>query len=684
MHDGAGTRENTNAKRAYRQDGVFMEYSRMRPATLSLCVVLMMQPVGQGLAQNTGPSYLSDTEMNQARAEILELERLGLPYLALQAAQKQPAAITNEKMRQLEADYAAELTRLAVITTRQESERFRIADRALAMYDRLIPQWLALGEPAVPQLTRIRIDRLEALRARVMMDALIADYEALRRDGIPVPDYALAHVAAAYLHQRQPEKAHDLYERALRSPSAAQLPPETHVDNQIGLFYALIESEQHDEASRVIDAAMDEQPIWIRKKGVPHRLPNPLRLDVEHTAALNHLYQGDTVGAQERLEEMVTLAPNNAGLRTSLAAVYREREWPRRARQELKMAETMAPRAITVEAEQAQTEMDLGNWENAEILLDDLQVRAPEHPLTRNAVRRWRSHEKAELIVSAQGGLISDTPIGGENDLNMETVLYSAPINYNWRPFAGVGYAHGKFDEGTTHFRWARAGVQWRGAGLTAELEGSSQNYGHGVKAGMRVSAIYDLNDHWQIGGAFAFRSTETPVRALHHDVTSNSITGSVRWRAHERREWSLTTTASRFTDGNKRISIYASGRERLYTSPHFKVDAELGIYASRNTKRDAPYFNPRADIEVLPAVKLTQILHRRYERSLEHSLTLGAGVYAQRGYGSGAVGAITYGIRYQHNEDFDIGASLAGVSRPYDGQRERELRFMLDMNIRF
>lgn len=634
------------------------------------------------LGQAQAAQQARSTTTEQARAEILELQRIGLPWLALQAAQQNPSAISPAKMRQLEADYAAELTRLAVITTRQESERFRIADRALAMYDELMARWEALGEPAAPELERIRIDRLEALRARRRMGEIIQDYEALRRDGIVLPPYALAHVAAAWLHQRKPDEARELYRRVQQA--SYPVPPETRLDDQIGLFYALVESERHDEARRLIETAVHDQPIWKRLKGNPQRVANPLRLDAEHTEALSYLYADDTDEAEERLEHMVTVAPNNAGLRTSLSAVYRAREWPRLARQELKVAESMAPRAIAVEAEQIQVAMDLGNWHQARVLIDDLQTRAPEHPLSRNAMRRWRSHNKAELNITAQGGIISDNPVSGQNDLTLESVLYSAPLNDNWRPFAGVGYARGEFEEGSTHFRWARAGVQWYGKGLTAELEASSQRYGHGTRAGARMMAYYELNDHWQVGGSVAWRSTDTPVRALHHNISSNNISAYTRWRANEQREWSLTASASRFTDGNKRFSLYLSGRERIYTSPHFKADALLGVYASRNTRREAPYYNPRSDYEIQPAVRLSHILYRRYERKVEHAVTLGAGAYGQRGYGTAGVASAAWEIRYQHDEDVGIGATLTGSSRPYDGQRERELRFMIDLNIRF
>src|SRR5699024_1608503 len=113
-----------------------MEPAFMTRLALGLCAVLAMLAPTDGITQNTTNEYVPDQQ--RAREHILGLENIGLPYLALKAAKKNPAAISHAKMRQLEADYAAELTRLAVITTRQESERFRIADRALARYEELI------------------------------------------------------------------------------------------------------------------------------------------------------------------------------------------------------------------------------------------------------------------------------------------------------------------------------------------------------------------------------------------------------------------------------------------------------------------------------------------------------------------------------------------------------------------
>src|SRR5690606_32155322 len=128
--------------------------------------------------------------------------------------------------------------------------------RALAEYDRLLSEWEKQGSPAAPQLQRIRIDRLQALRARYRMNEIIREYEALTKEGVVIPDYALSHVAAAYLHLRQPDTASGLYQQVLSTGSAKKQSRTERLDNQIGLFYSLVDSEQHDRAKEVIDAAV--------------------------------------------------------------------------------------------------------------------------------------------------------------------------------------------------------------------------------------------------------------------------------------------------------------------------------------------------------------------------------------------------------------------------------------------
>ena len=651
--------------------------------------------LGYALKQSPSP-YPVLQEADQARTlapkkayvmreYLASLENAGLARAALDTARQHPDLVDAAKLRKLEADYVAELARLASTPVREEeTERYAIADRALAEYDRLIPEWQALGPAAQADVRRLQVDRLQALSARDRFRDVVSSYEELVAQGVQVPRYALNYVANAYLDLKQPEKARDLYQRALNDEGAQQANASERLTLQTGLYYALLENEQFDEAGKLVDAMQASQPTWRNIKGVPQKVPNDLHMYSAQTGALSLFYEDDTPAAQEKFENLVSNAPRNVGLRAALANIYRNRGRPREAEKQLKVAEALEPRAAEVEAVQGLTALDLQEWRQAEILERDLAARYPDRQSTKNLQRELTLYKKAELRIEANRGIASDSPVTGSGDTDIETVLYSAPLNYNWRAFGGAGYSTAEFEEGGGNYRWLRTGVEWRGRDLTAELEVSGHSYGYGNKMGARVMAAYDVNDQWQIGGTAAFRSRETPLRALRNGVYSNSAEIYTRWRPNDRREWRFSLSPARFSDGNNRLTAVISGTERIYTTPTFKADLQLGIAASRNSSDDAFYFNPKSDLEVLPSLKLTHILFRRYNTTLEHSLLLGAGVYAQQNFGTGAIAAVGYGMTYRHADGFDIGATITGVSRPYDGERERELRVMLQMTFRF
>lgn len=618
------------------------------------------------------------------REYIDALSRARLAQPALDLARQHSDLFDAAQLRRMEGDALAQQVRLAAMPTRTEAERFAIADRALARYDALIPAWQALGEPARQDVLRARIDRLHALHARVRMADVVREYEALRAQDVAVPRYALNDVASAYLYLRQPEKARDLYRQVGADGASRDDDAEDRLNTETGLYYALAEAEEFDRTDAVTDAIESGYAPWLYFKGQATRNPNDLKLESAQTVAAARQLADDTVAAEQRLRGMVENAPNNSTLRADLASLYRRRDLPRASERELKMAETLAPRALQVENGQGFTAMDLQEWRQAEALSADTLARAPENLTSRRLAREWEVHNKAELRISGYRGLASDSPVNGNGDFGIDAVLYSPPIDYNWRAFGGGGYATGDFEEGRGNYRWLRTGVQWRGRDLTVEGEVSTHSYGHGVKPGLRLSAAYDIDDHWQVGGSGELLSRETPLRALTNDITANRLTGFVRWRANERREWTLSLSPSRFSDGNQHWELGLDGRERVYTAPHLKADLTLDPSTQRNSRDDAPYYNPRSDLMALPGARVTHTLYRRYETAWEQIGTIGAGTYTQQGHGTGGVIALGYGQRFRANDVLDMGAMVTGISRPYDGQRERELRIVFDLAYRF
>ena len=283
------------------------------------------------------------------REYVFALQRARMAGPALEHATRRPELYTEAQMRRLQADALAEQVRLASMPTRNEADRFAIADRVLAHYDALIPAWSTQGDETRDDVIRARIDRLHALHARYRMRDLASEYEALRAEGVAVPRYALGDVASAYLYLRQPEQAAAIYQQVAQAEESHDDDPVDRLGNQTGRYYSLAEAEDFDGASRVMDETREGYPAWVYVKGQPMRIPNDLHLQSMQVDAGARLQADDTPEAQARLEGMARNAPNNSTLKSELAALYRARSLPRASERTLKMAETLTPRNIGVE-----------------------------------------------------------------------------------------------------------------------------------------------------------------------------------------------------------------------------------------------------------------------------------------------------------------------------------------------
>lgn len=614
--------------------------------------------------------------------EAMTLSAMGMPQVALLLAEDHSGAIDPATQRRLQADRLAQLARLASAEGRGEKDRYRIADLALAGYDALIARWSAQGPQTHADVLRLRLDRLQVLAARHRSEALIAEYEALRAAGIHVPPYALQFVADAYLDMRRPDQAL----RVLDAAQVAEAEPEQaafSLEPTIRI-YALSESGQPGQAEAHARQTLADMPIWIQLKGQPRQQPNDERLATE-LAAVSALHDTENeAAARARLEALQARAPGDTALGVALAELYRSQGEPRRAEWLLKRVETLEPRAPALEAVQARVALDLQEWAQARELGDDLQARFPGEQYSRLAARDWNVHQMAELQIHADTDLSSNTGPNGGHGLQIEALQYSPPLNNNWRAFAAGGHAQSSFEEGRGEHQWLRAGAQSRSRGLTLDLEGSIHRYGDGTRYGGALHTTVDINDYWQLGAGLERLSMETPLRALHHGIYANRAAVHVEWRDRHDKSWRLAASGMNFSDGNRRWRLAIDGRQRILVTTRWEAVLGLGLAASTNSAEDAPYFNPRKDLEILPSLQFTHTLYQHYEERLQQSFLVAAGVYAQQGYGPAAIALAEYGLHWQASATFQTGVRASVGSRPYDGERETDFRILLDLVLRF
>ncbi|MTD40724.1 poly-beta-1,6 N-acetyl-D-glucosamine export porin PgaA [Erwinia sp. CPCC 100877] len=610
-----------------------------------------------------------DRENKSIKSSLLEewtANKISAPALALSRTIDLPAART----RRLELDVLAELVRFSQLPSREEAERFRIADRALARYDQLLTQWREIPD-AQDDCRMARFDRLGALLARNRFADVIREYESLKADGKPVPEYINVWVASALLSLHRPEEAWRLY-----SKTSAHAEPE--------MFYAAIDRGDFPAAKSIVDSMLVSTPYLVYDYGSPVPEPNDRWLTSRILLADYLSATNDLPAAETLTEHLANTAPGNQALHIHYASVLAARGLPRAAEQVLKRAEVIEPSSLSLESQQAYVAQALQEWRQFDLLTDDVVARSPEELSTRQLARTRDIHHMYEWRISGNKGISSDSPISGSHDFTWNSVLYGPPVAGHWRPFAGFNFATGEFEEGKGYNRHVLGGVEFTTRDYWVEAELSSQNFGDGKQTGTRLSARHDFSDRWRLGGSAERLSSGTPLRALRNGITSNGGQVYVRWYQNERREYQLSVAPSWFSDGNQRMEYGISGKERLWTTPRFTLDLTPEIGISTNTKKDVPYYNPKRDFSATPGLSAEHIIYRRDDTVWSQQITGGVGAYWQKDHGTGMVTQLGYGQRVQWNNVFDAGLMLTWDKRPYDGERERNLGVSFDMNVRF
>jgi biofilm PGA synthesis protein PgaA len=607
------------------------------------------------------------------RRRLFALAAMGAPREAEKLAEAEPDLVSPAELRRLQGDAAAQLARWDSVNPAPERERYAAADSAIAALDALIARWSK--EPGAEDvLWRARFDRIVALQDRNRMAEVVAEYEAARRAGVAVPSYVLSDVASAFLALRQPEAARDLYRRALAADPG-------NIDIELGLFHALIESEEYDEAFRQVDASVASRKPFVPLKGA-EPVANGDRVAADIAAANARYYADDPPEAERRFRGMSAMAPNDATLLTGLARIEAGRGWPRMADLTLERARAQQPDDAAIDIQQTRDHLALQEWRPFEQGVADLARRLPENTDVERLVVEEQIHNRAELRVFADRAWRSATNINGGDGLDFGAELYSPPVGQDWRVFSGWRLAHERLPEGNITERLYDGGVEYRVRDLTAEGALHFAEYGKNALGG-RINADWSRDDYWQLGGGAEIFSADTPIRALKHDITANSLSAHAVFRESEARAVKVAAEELLFSDGNDRTVLGGEWRERIFTRPHLRLDTLVDTGASHNTKQNEPFFNPDYDAIATGGAELVHTLYRRYELAYEEAWIVSAGPYWQDHFGTG----LAWGARYEQrlkSDDVDAALGLGFARQPYDGVYENTVTLSFTLTWRF
>ncbi|MDE2029640.1 MAG: poly-beta-1,6 N-acetyl-D-glucosamine export porin PgaA [Alphaproteobacteria bacterium] len=620
---------------------------------------------------------------------IMAEDRLGAPQIALTLAGQHPGLLNPAELRAIEGDEDARLIHVgeAQAAAGDSPGRFAGIDQAIDSIDANIQKWTASGDPAAQKdIDRARADRLLALHDRVRMQEVVDDYNDLKRDNVAIPTYSLIAVGDAYLYLRHPRHAQKIFLQVLaRDPQ--------NLTALRALSYAYLENEQYKEAMATTDRLVAETPQWISKPGSDIKRRNPDYQSAQILAAQMRAYSGEPEKAEKRLIPLVEASPDRAEGHTALGSIYQMRGQPRAALSEYRLALAIAKgRDLSAEIGEASANLALHRYRKATEETKALVARYPENRAVQRIAHDLDVHNMAEIDVHAgyhfpPAGISGGTTNPNGRAYNAGAEIYSAPLDYNWRVFAGMDYAHQREPnfEGTVDYERANAGVEYRKGDVTASVAPTLNIYNGNQRVGGEAKASYAFNDMWSGSIAAALFSQNTPLRALNQGITANEFDIGGMWRQNDYRRVAFTAQFMPFSDNNLRAVQNVDYIQRLYTTPTFWIDAEAdGSLMENSLDTNRIYYNPGSAVSGLAGVRLTQTLYHHYDINYWHSLLLMPGFYGEQHYGF----TPAWLVRYEHGVDYkDVMSGNVGVNyahQAYDGQAEDDLSLTMNVGRRF
>ncbi len=605
----------------------------------------------------------SDPELQ--RLLVLSTADAGASHLAAELADRYRSALPPSFRARILADRAAMQIRWAEQTPAEPPERFREHERALRHLDtaRRALEELAPAAPDTEGLERrLAFDRMVALRDRRRMAEVLALYDALLARGISPPDYALEAAADALLYLERPEDALRLYrDLHARHPERIQ--------SALGVFYALVDLDRHEEAGRLIEALRRKERPWRLSSSRRIVRENRDKLALDHTAAMARAFADDLADAQKRLEALRALGPRNTDLRTSLATVYRWRGWTKRARRIYAEVAEEEPTHLEARLGLAGAAMESQRFPEAEARLGRLLEDYPEHRGVRSLARTWSLHGRPVLETELVAERSSVGTVAGSASLQVITTWWSRPWRERYRAFVRDRFTRAELAEGSALAHRLIGGLERRSDHFTATLEASAglrDHTGSGLGGRLRW-----WSDHWRLDGRLESNSVEVPIRARWAGVRAWGVElgGGYRW--HESQEAAFSFGYLDYDDGNEHLGLGARLVRRLLSTPHFKLDAEASLDGGWNDRSDVPYFSPASQASAVLGGRARVRLHQRYRRRASLELEGGAGTGWQEGFGSDPIWHLGISLELEFSDTARLSLGARRARRVFDGVPE-------------
>ncbi|HXT20848.1 MAG TPA: hypothetical protein VN923_08875, partial [Thermoanaerobaculia bacterium] len=513
---------------------------------------------------------------------------------------------------------------------------------------------------------RTAADLVLAYRLAERMTDAIALWKTIARDDAP---YWLRNAAAdAYLAERQPAKAEELY-RSFAGERAASREP------WMGIYWAAIEQRHYADA----EAALRELA----------KVPGQ-ELAAELQRGWLLLYSDRTAAAQAHFDALADRYPGDPEVRSGLVTAQLWQGWPRRGLRGLQELIARTPaNAPSVDNAPARISRagalsSLGDLAAARREADDLAARYPQNLHARRLQRDVDTVLSPEVRLEGRYDT-SDRGLG-ESQAQLEV---SMPVGARARVAAG-GHGSSSQDD-----RYSLGDVQdaylglvvrprrWLRVSGEASVDAAQNRLDH--DPAWRAGVAWLPDDRWRVDAGYASGTwRELPLRARAAGLVADTMdlgvayTPSLRWNAR------AAAGYSNVSDGNVRRWGLLGGQLLAHQGPFYRAYVGAEVYASDSSRTDVPYYSPRRDRSASLTHRSEWVTNNSPERRHTFSLLLTAGVYDEDGFDAGPVGGAWL------QSDWDLTGRTALVvgagarSQLYDGTRELDPRWYVTVRRRF
>ncbi len=605
------------------------------------------------------------------RLRVQLLAELGASGRALELARALPTPLSAQELRRLGADAAAHQTRWAQAMPADTRHPYVEADRAVAAED-------ALDRTSPPTDPAHAADRLIALDRAALTRQAVAEYRALRAQGVEPPPYAAPAIADALLQQRQPELAIPLYEESVRANAGPY--PEAEADPRIGLAHAYLEAGRHRQAREFIDRVAAAEPAWLPSPGSVRPRSNPHKTEADLVAARVRQETWLYREAWNRLETLRAAGPANASIWGQLADLELARGWPRRSENTLAGAAGIDPDDTSIRLGAIDDWRELNDFPRVEPAMRELEAVVPREPQVQLARQPWDRQRGWQFDLEHDRGRGGSANFG-DADHETQATLQSPLLADRWRVYGIARLADAHLPEGSTQRERIGLGVRGYARGLEAYLQALPAVGGSTRRTAVEAGLRWFPSDHWTYTLDWSNTGDrDVPLRAHYYGVTARTLDASAQWRASELSTVKLSANADRFSDGNRRYGWEAAWTQRAYTAPWLAIDGGLTAGATHNSRSDVPYYSPSCAQWAAATGRLENLLYQRYERAWRQQLDVSAGTYRECRYGSGWMASVHYGQTWAPRGGLSFSWGIGWNSQPYDGRRDN--RVMLDLTM--